>query len=74
MGRASRHPILLHLPEGREAARVNEAMLRAIAGLPAVLVRSRTWNQGKQLASHAAFTIGTGVKVRFCDPRSPWWE
>ena len=24
------------------------------------------------MASHARFTINTGVAVYFCDPRSPW--
>jgi len=70
--RTSRFLLLLHLPDGREAAKVNEAMRRAIAALPADLVRSLTWDQGKELASHVAFTVDTGVQVYFCDPHSPW--
>jgi IS30 family transposase len=70
--RTSRFLLLLHLPDGRAAERVNEAMRRAIVDLPAELVRSITWDQGKELSSHVAFTVDTGVQVYFCDPHSPW--
>ena len=70
--RTSRFLLLLHLPDGREAAKVNEAMRRAITALPVELVRSLTWDQGKELSSHVAFTVDTGVQVYFCDPHSPW--
>ena len=70
--RTTRYVMLLHLPDGRTADKVNEAMTRAIAQLPATLVRSITWDQGTELARHAKFTIDTGVQVYFCDPHSPW--
>jgi transposase, IS30 family len=70
--RTSRFVLLLHLPDGREAIKVNEAMKTAIGGLPAELVRTITWDQGREMASHLDFTVDTGVQVYFCDPHSPW--
>jgi len=70
--RTSRFVLLLHLPGGRDAHLVEQAMRQAIGTLPAELARSITWDQGKEMSYHAEFTIATGVPVYFCDPHKPW--
>jgi transposase, IS30 family len=70
--RTTRYVLLLHLPAGRDAHLVEQAMRQAITALPAELARTITWDQGKEMAYHADFTVATGIPVYFCDPHSPW--
>ena len=70
--RTSRYVALVALPEGKKAERVHPALAAAIGRLPTHLRRSLTWDQGKEMAEHAQFTVATGVDVCFCDPKSPW--
>ncbi len=68
----TRYVMLLHLPDGRSASGVEQAMRQAIGTLPEQLRRSITWDQGKEMAYHARFTVSTGVQVYFCDPHKTW--
>lgn len=70
--RTTRYVVLLHLPDGRAAHLVEQAMRQAISALPAELTRTITWDQGKEMANHAEFTLATGIPVYFCDPHKPW--
>jgi IS30 family transposase len=70
--RATRYVMLLHLPQGRDARLVEQAMRQAIGTLPAELARTITWDQGIEMSFHAQFTIATGIPVYFCDPHAPW--
>lgn len=70
--RSTRYLILLHLPLGRGAESVRLALTERMKTLPAHLVRSLTWDQGSELASHRRFTLDTQIPVYFCDPASPW--
>ena len=70
--RKSRFVMLVRLPGGHTADVVADALAEAIATLPEQLRRSITWDQGKEMAGHARFSVATGVPVYFCDPHSPW--
>lgn len=70
--RSSRYVMLVHLPNGRTAEAVRLALTRQVHGMPAELRRTLTWDQGKEMAEHAKFSVATNVSVFFCDPHSPW--
>ena len=70
--RTTRYLMLLHLPHGHGGEAVKEAMKVAIAGLPAELMRTITWDQGTEMHRHRTFTVETGIQIYFCDPHSPW--
>ena len=70
--RKSRFVMLVAVPGGHTADVVADALAGAITALPAQLRRSITWDQGKEMAGHARFSVAAGVPVYFCDPRSPW--
>ena len=57
---------------GYGAVTMANALKKTVMTLPAQLWRSLTWDRGKELSDHARFTIESGVKVFFADPRSPW--
>lgn len=70
--RATRYVLLLHLPHGRTAEQVRDALIDTVSTLPAHLKRSLTWDQGAEMALHNEFRIATDLPVYFCDPHSPW--
>ncbi|WSY47995.1 IS30 family transposase (plasmid) [Embleya sp. NBC_00888] len=70
--RSTRYVKLLHLPGGRGAEQVRDALVHALGDLPAELARSVTWDQGSEMSRHDEFTRATGIPVYFCEPASPW--
>ena len=70
--RQTRFAMLVELPQGRNAESVRVALTESIQRLPEALRRTLTWDQGKEMAEHARFTIDSNVRVYFCDPSSPW--
>jgi len=70
--RTSRFTMLVRIPYDRCAERVAALLARKMETLPEFLRNSVTWDQGKEMARHAEFTVRTGLPVYFCDPHSPW--
>src|SRR2546425_6240888 len=69
--RHTRFAMLVKVPS-KDTVTVVGALAKHVRKLPAELRRSLTWDRGKEMADHKAFTVATDVKVYFCDPRSPW--
>ena len=70
--RSTRYTLLLHLPDDHTALAVQEAIVAKMAQLPAMLRRTLTWDQGKEMTNHLAIAEATELDIYFCDPHSPW--
>lgn len=70
--RTTRFVMLIHLPGPKDAATLAAGITKKIMDLPDHLRRSLAWDQGNEMARHARITMDSGMKVYFCDPRSPW--
>ena len=57
---------------GYGAVSMKNALAATMSTLPGELLRSLTWDRGKELSAHAAFKVETGIPVFFADPHSPW--
>lgn len=70
--RRTRFTLLLHLPDNHGALAVQQAIVAKMAQLPAMLRRTLTWDQGKEMANHLAIAEAAELDIYFCDPHSPW--
>ena len=57
---------------GYGAIAMKDALTTTMSTMPADLLRSLTWDRGKELSAHAQFKVDTGIAVYFADPHSPW--
>ena len=69
--RTSRFLTILALP-ARDADSLAEVLIANANALPAMMRKSLTWDQGTEMARHAALTLATDMPVYFAHPRSPW--
>jgi IS30 family transposase len=69
--RHSRYVLLAKVPN-RDSASVITALINQAHRLPDELIKSLTWDRGKEMAQHKRFTLATDAAVYFCDPQSPW--
>lgn len=70
--RTTRYTLLGDLPDGHGAEEVYACLMELMPTLPANLVRSLTWDQGREMAQWKEFQVDSGIAVYFCDPHSPW--
>lgn len=70
--RRSRFSLIRKLPDCRESTTVTGLVTEMIQSLPDALFTTLTWDQGHEMAKHAAITVATDCRVFFCDPHSPW--
>ena len=70
--RTTRYTMLVPLPFGKDAVAVREALVKKLHKLPTHILKTLTYDQGKEMSQHTQFTIDTGMQVYFADPASPW--
>lgn len=63
---------ILALPTGRTSPEVVDAIIDRADSIPVMMRKSITWDQGSEMARHAALTLATEMPVYFAHPRSPW--
>ena len=61
--RWSRYVMLFRLPDGNSAESVRTGLADVIQRLPDHLWQSLTWDQGKEMAEHAQFSVDTGIQI-----------
>lgn len=69
--RVTRLTIIAKLPNAK-ATSVREALTEALGNLPAVMLRTLTYDRGTEMAQHEQLAARLDIKVYFCDPHSPW--
>ena len=69
--RHSRYVVLAKV-KNKDTESVITALIDQSKKMPDELVKSLTWDRGKEMAAHRRFTMATDVAVYFCDPKSPW--
>lgn len=69
--RSTRTVRLVRLP-GIKGPDVRAALIHNLRTVPPALLRTLTWDRGREMSEHDRIAASLGVSVFFCDPRSPW--
>jgi len=69
--RASRYVILVQL-DNAKADTVREGFARELQNVPSDLLKSITYDQGREMAQHEQLATTLNLAVYFCDPHAPW--
>ena len=69
--RVSRYVMIVPFGSAKDAVSVARALIRAFKHLPAHLRKTLTYDNGREMAQHAAFSLATKVALEF-GPKSRW--
>ena len=69
--RHSRLVVLCKL-QSKGAVAVVEALAKQMLKLPRKVLKSLTWDRGREMYAHKQFSVATNMAVYLCDPSSPW--
>lgn len=69
--RTSRYVILVQL-DNAKADTVRDGFVRELKGVPRNLLKSITYDQGREMAQHEQLAKTLNLAVYFCDPHAPW--
>jgi transposase, IS30 family len=69
--RTSRYVILVQL-DNAKAETVRGGFVRELQGVPPALLKSITYDQGREMAQHEQLAATLHLAVYFCDPHAPW--
>lgn len=70
--RTTRVVRLVALPQGRRTEHVCDQITQALTDVPNTLIKSITWDQGRELTAWRTLRDDLGAPIYFCDPASPW--
>ena len=69
--RTSRYVILVQLNNAK-AETVRDGFVRELKKVPPSLLKSITYDQGREMAQHEHLASTLNLAVYFCDPHAPW--
>ena len=69
--RTSRYVILTQL-DNAKADTVRDGFVRELKNVPSALLKSITYDQGREMAQHEQLAATLNLAVYFCDPHAPW--